>query len=246
MPASPSYAGPADISLSYDSFFSSAMISLAPSKTLDLYGLEKTPLTEYMTEWIGHISTSQAITQFALYFNGNTVNTAMGAGTLYLVVFTIKSLLNDMPAQFGFSAFGQYVFLLINVFCGHALLYDKPYADDVAKYYPIWGLLNALAFVVAPEAMGQKWGVEGSEPDALVTYEMKQTGFVLASKAVYLLSLGLGVDTTKALGYGNIPALIGMLITNFMSKEIELFGMDVTQQWFWLLLKVFVIGSLAF
>jgi len=224
----------------------SAMISLAPAKTLEMYGLDKTPLTEYMTEWIGQISTSQAITQWSLYFNGNTVNTAMGAGTLYLVVFSIKSLLNDMPAQFGFSAIGQCIFLLINIFCGYSLLYNKSHADDVAKYYPIWGLLNALAFVVAPERMGQKWGVEGAEPDALVTYEMKQTGFVLASKAVYLLSLGLGVDTTKALGYGNVPALLGMVITNFISKEIELFGMDANQQWFWLLLKAFVIGSLAF
>lgn len=88
--------------------------------------------------------------------------------------------------------------------------------------------------------------MEGADPDALVTYEMKQTGFVLATKAVYLLSLGLGVDTTKALGYGNVPALIGMILTNFVSKEVESFGMDSNQQWFWLLLKVFVIGSLAF
>ena len=222
------------------------MISLAPAKTLEMYGLDRTPLTEYMTEWIGHISTSQAITQWSLYFNGNTVNTAMGAGTLYLVIFTIKSLLNDMPGQFGFSAIGQYLFLVINAFCGHQLLYNKKYAPQVAKFYPIWGMLNALSFIVAPETMGKKWGVEGADPDALVTYEMKQTGFVLATKAVYLLSLGLGVDTTKALGYGNVPALIGMILTNFVSKEVESFGMDSNQQWFWLLLKVFVIGSLAF
>lgn len=75
---------------------------------------------------------------------------------------------------------------------------------------------------------------------------MKQTGFVLATKAVYLLSLALGVDTTKALGYGTIPALIGMLLTNFVSKEIGTFGMDSNQQWLWLLLKIFVVGSLAF
>mmetsp|Transcript_22067 Transcript_22067/g.37848 ORF Transcript_22067/g.37848 Transcript_22067/m.37848 type:complete len:326 (+) Transcript_22067:77-1054(+) len=223
-----------------------ALISLAPAKTLKMYGLDESPLAEYMTECLGNIITSHAITQWSLNFNNNSINTAMGAGTLYLTIFTLKSLLNDMPSKLGFPAFGQCIFLAINIFCGYTLLYNKPQADNVAKYYPLWGLVNALSFILAPDAMGRKWGVEGDEPNALVTYVMKQTGLVLASKAVYLLSLGNGVDPIKALGYGNIPALLGMIMTNFVTKEIDQFGMDQNEQWVWLLLKVFIVGSLVF
>lgn len=179
---------------------------------------------------------------WSLYFGGASINKAVGSGILYLIVFTIKSLLNEMPKTIGFSAAGQYVFLAVNAFCGHALLTDASYSSTVLKAYPIWGFLNALPFCFAPEIVGKKWGLQGN---ALVTYQLKQTGYVLATKAVYFLSLAMGVETTKALGYSNVPALVGMLITNFITKDVESIGMSPNMQYVFMLLKTFFIGTLA-
>jgi hypothetical protein len=225
------------------SILNAGLIALAPVKTLEMYGLDHTPLTEYLTEWIGHISAGQSITMWSLYFGGASINKAVGSGIFYLTVFTIKSLLNEMPKAIGFSAAGQYVFLAINAFCGHALLTNSSHAKTVLKAYPIWGIFNALSFCLAPEIIGRKWGLQGN---ALVTYQLKQTGYVMAAKAVYLLSLAMGVETTKSLGYSNIPALAGMLITNFVTKDVESVGMSPNMQYVFMLLKTFFIGTLAF
>jgi hypothetical protein len=225
------------------SILNTGLIALAPVKTLAMYGLDHTPLTEYLTEWIGHISAGQSITMWSLYFGGASINKAVGAGIFYLIVFTIKSLLNGMPKAIGFSAAGQYVFLAINAFCGHALLTDSSYAKTVLKAYPIWGIVNSLLFCFAPDIIGQKWGLQGN---ALVTYQLKQTGYVMATKAVYLLSLAMGVETTKALGYSSVASLAGMLITNFVTKDVESVGMSPNMQYAFMLLKTFFIGTLAF
>jgi hypothetical protein len=225
------------------SILNTGLIALAPKKTLSMYGLDHTPLTEYLTEWIGHISASQTITMWSLYFGGASINKAIGAGVFYLIVFTIKSLLNEMPKAIGFSAAGQYVFLAINGFCGYSLLTDSSSAKTVLKAYPIWGIINALPFCLSPDIIGKKWGVQGN---ALVTYQLKQIGYVLATKAVYFLSLAMGVEATKAFGYSNVPALVGMLITNFVSKDVENVGMSPNMQYAFMLLKTFFIGTLAF
>mmetsp|Transcript_16986 Transcript_16986/g.34862 ORF Transcript_16986/g.34862 Transcript_16986/m.34862 type:complete len:309 (-) Transcript_16986:344-1270(-) len=225
------------------SIVNAGLISLAPAKTLEMYGLARTPLTEYMTEWIGHLSACQAIAMWSLHYGRASVNKAAGAAVIYLAITSIKSLLNDMPKKIGFAAGGQVLYLAIDAICGRALLTDAPYATGLLKANAAWSLLSALPFCFAPDYIGGQWGLEPG--DALVRYELKQTGYVIAAKAVYFGSLALGVDPAKALGFNNIPLLVGMLITNFVTKDVGAVGMGPTMQYVFMALKLFFIATLA-
>jgi len=215
-----------------------AMMSLSPSSASDVYGISFDPIHEWMAEGMGFVFLGTSIMAW-LALNGASTNTVIGCGCIPQVVEMVKTLLNDTPGKLGLPNKGMIVNLVINVFAMHALLTGQEYADNVAKFMVGFFGLNAVAFILAPEAGAGAWGVKG---DDKLTMMIRAFGWFIGCWSVLAGSLIQGVEATKAIGYAFIPALGNIIDSNFVSKTVEKYGMDTNPQVFWAVVQLAVIA----
>jgi hypothetical protein len=214
-----------------------AVMSLAPSKASEIYGIEFDAMTEWIAENIGYLFVCQAVMAW-LALNGASTNTAIGCGLIPNLVVGVKTLLNDTPKKLGVPAPGMIFNTALNAFAVYALLTGQEYADNVAKFMVGFFALNGVVFAVAPATGAGAWGVKG---DDKVEFMMKAFGYFISSWALTAGALVKGEDAAKAVGLGYIPALLNIIDANFISKSVAKFGMEITPQYFWAAIQIAVI-----
>jgi hypothetical protein len=173
------------------------------------------------------------------------VKTAIGVGTFPLIADVLRSVLNDDKKKIGLSDVGQLILLMGPlVLTAYACLSDAEYADTVVKICGAYHLVRGLWYLVDPEGATKSWGVTGG--DDLHYALVKWAGAALVGYATSNILLIQGIDTLKAIGYGWIPITSYVIWTLFVAHEQEKLESKKSIFYFWLVLGITVIGTLAF
>jgi len=204
------------------------LMSQAPQKAGEIYGIDMGPMEEWIGEGIGHVFVGTALMAW-LALNGASTNTAIGCGLVPQLVQSTKTLLNGTPTALGVPQQGMIFNLALNAFAVYALLTGQEFADSVTKFMIGFAGLNGVAFAIAPAAGAGAWGVKGDEK---VEFFMKALGFFLTGWAVMGGALVKGEEATKAIGLSLIPAMGHITDVLFISKWADKFGMAKNPQYF--------------
>ena len=218
---------------------------LAPKLGCKVYGMPQSPLLEYQIECFGATLLSIALASYCLLFCQTTVNTAIGVASFPLAIQCTKELLNDTPRELGIPIEPSIICLAIAVFSARALLTNAPYASKVLRFLSLWSLVNGIFQAVAPKIAGQAWGVIKIDAHDMNVMLVKLHGYFNTALGVLIGSLDRGVDATKAVGYSWIPYLSCSLDVNFISKQVDMFGLRKDLQYVWLLLMATFVFTLA-
>lgn len=216
-----------------------AMMALSPSKAGETYGMEFSPMEEWIAEGMGFTFVGAAIMSW-LALNGASTNTVIGCGILPQLVQMTKTLLNDTPKKLGVPAAGMIFNFGLCAFSVYALLTGQSYADNVAKFMVGFFGLNGVVFAVAPSVGAGAWGITG---DDKVEFLMKNFGFFITSWAVLGGAVIKGEDAAKAIGYSFVPCLLGLIDGNLISKSVDKFGMAKNPQYFWAVVQIAIIAA---
>lgn len=240
-------AGPLDVDTvakvgtAVTGIYSSIMV-LSPSKACDLFGATPNPKLFALVERMGGAFLGSVVQAFCLVVQGTSLNTAVGASIIPLLVVLIKSILNDEPKKLGFHLEGQILVVVFGLLVTYACFTNAAYANTAIKLHTLWCLVNAVPLVLAPAPVGKMWGWEG---DPIITFTVRYLGYALLVAGVYTAALLQDVEGLKALGYAFIPALAGRAIGLFVTKDFEKCGMEMGPNYALLLQEAVMVGTLA-
>merc|ERR1719174_152567 len=221
------------------------VMSLAPKKAGEMYGVASTKWTDFFAQWAGLIMFGQTLTAF-LAIGGMGLNEALGWGFVPSCVFAIQDLLNDrMVGEMGMAASAKFMPPLINIVLTLALLGKLPFLDgDVAaKFTTVWMGLNGLAGYFATDAWIEAWGGKGL---SVVEKGMgKLMGQCMTASAAYVgASVFMGKSALES--FGVMMGLYALCSVDFMfiSKTMESMGVEPAKAGFWAVIQAITAATI--
>jgi len=203
----------------------SSVAVLLPSTTQKRLGLPTSPILDFKYQFIAYNAAAHCLSAACLLFGRGAVSTgtAVASGLLVSTIPVGRAILTGASNELGFPALGLYLAMAINfVFVG-GLLFSGDAATELIKVVALFGGLNSLRLIVTNRLWGDS---TAGEDRRLVAFFDRFLGWTTLGSSVFWASLAYGVAVPKAIGYGTVPALINSLLQNFVTKEVETYGMS--------------------
>merc|ERR1711935_171778 len=156
------------------------------------------------------------------------------------------AILTGKAKEFGFETSRLYVSAIIGAVASCWLFANGKYANYLIKIIALQSGVNALGLMLVPLKAKAIWGLPyagSTTTDGAIAFYNRFLGGTIFSASVFYLCLAYGVDVPKAVGYGMIPTFMTYFVTNFVTKEVEEFGLNKGRQFVLMaLLAAFIIA----
>jgi hypothetical protein len=230
---------------SYLSAVNAGVMSLAPEKALEMYGVSNpSPVLSQMAEWAGGMLMMIALTSI-LALGGMDFTQALAWGAVPSTIQNIQGVLKGTAAKLGFGTAAQYMPALVSIVL-NAGLFGKAGAFDSAlalKVTAAWMGLNGLGAYFATEPFMKAW--EGPTMSGVELAFGRFFGSVMACTGVFVSSVAfLEKDTLTAIGYAWAAFLATNIDSLFISNTVEKLGADPTGGYVWAAIQAVVAASI--
>lgn len=223
------------------------VMSLAPTKAGEMYGVAETKWTTFFAQWAGIIMFGQTMTAF-LAAGGMSVPEAMGWGFVPSCVVALQDLLNDrMIGEMGMGAPAKFMPPLINIILTLGGLGKIPGLDPTmaVKMTAVWMGLNGVFGYFATDAWLDGWGGKG------LTAVDKGMGKLMAStmvgSCIYLAaSTFFGKSNLESFGLMMGAYALSSIDGVYISKTMDAMGVEPSKALFWAVIQAVACATIFF
>jgi hypothetical protein len=216
---------------------------LLPGKIREVYNIPYTPFADLIFQRHGTALLACTLPAYCLFFQGSSVETAVGVSTLPFIIDLIRSELAEEPEKLGWPKYAQLAPIPFAAVTCYGCLNSKSWANTAMKVYSAWIGITGLLAGFAPETYTKRWNIK---PTNIEHHGLQWWGFFLLDLSVYIGCLAWDVAPMKALGYAWIPATVGNAYFNVFSNKTKEFGMNRPILFSWMALGVVITATLAF
>jgi hypothetical protein len=214
------------------------VMSLAPTKAGEMYGVTETKWTNFFAQWAGIMMTGQALTAL-LALGGMSFTEAMGWGFLPSVIVSVQDFLNDrMVGELGMGDAARYMPPLINALLTAGLFGKLSFldADMALKVSAAWMGLNGAFGYLATDKWLEGWG--GKDLSAVEAGMGKLMAQCMLGGAVFGGASAF-MDKSPLEAFGAMMALYfaSSIDGIYISKTMDSMGVDANKGLFWAVLQ---------
>jgi hypothetical protein len=217
---------------------------LLPGKIRELYDIPSTPFADsVLFRRHGTALLAFTLPAYCLFFQGSSVETAVGVSTLPFIIELIRSELAEEPEKFGWPKYAQLAPIPLVAMTCYGCLNAKGWANSAMKVYSAWVGITGLLAGLAPELYTKHWNVK---PTNTEHHGLQWWGLLMMDLSVYIGCLARGVAPMRALGYSWIPFTVGNACFNLFSDKTKEIGMNRPILFSWMALGIVITATLAF
>jgi len=182
---------------------------------------------------LGHVSTAALV-----LFRSQSIKESIAVGLLVRSIPHLQSAMTGKGIEFGpeFGLTKQARMVLVNIATAWMLWNNHPNSKEFMYIWSGVTLITSFLSIFSPSL----------NSESHVAFFNRFHGFGVLGLLTHYLALFLGTDIIQALGYGIVPATIALLTQNFITKDVEKFGLDKEQQFVRILVLAIFIITLAF
>jgi hypothetical protein len=218
------------------------ILFLAPQKAYDMYGTKgvklKDPKSPLVIDYIVQRSALAGVTCPAMWYlhieAGLSREKAAGVCLLPSILFSLYSLLNEIPKQMGSSLRVEISSLIMYVPVAYATLSGASYSDLALKILWSWTLANGLLLYMNPSSIDTVYNTP--EREEFILLNRTTYGAKLINLALFGGAFALGTDVAKALGITWASAFVTTLLN---MKNFQKFNFSSGPIYIWLALMAF-------
>ena len=222
-------------------------IFAAPTKSLELYGLEASGCNVHMMENVGANLLCYAIQCMATVFYHQPLEKAAAMGTIPVVYLALKSLADGTAKKVGMSNSAHFI---LTSLWGSALIYGgingEGWTKQLLRVVAWCNIANGLVGGFAPKTLSSLWGHNASQMPDSAALLLKSSMLFGLSHAVFQNTLLDQKSVYKAVGWGMVPHLMQSASVLFLTKEVDKLNAPKAPGIFWLVVHLAVIATLAF
>ena len=220
------------------------VMSLAPEKAGEMYGVAETKMTSFFAQWSGLMMFAQSLAVYLALKDGKSLAEGLGWGFLPSCVASVQDFLNDrMVGSLGMSQASKYMPAIVNVLLTLGLLGKLSFmdADLTMKVLAGWLGANGLFGYVATDAWMEGWG--GSVSGAAETGMAKlMASTMMAGAALAGASALLGKSALESFGAAMGVYALTQIDSMYISKSLEAMGVDANKGLFWLVIQLATVA----
>jgi phage-related minor tail protein len=223
----------------YISCANAGVMTLAPTKAGEMYGVTETKWTNFFAQWSGIIMLGQGITAL-LAGGGMDMAQALAWGFVPSCVVAVQDLLNDrMVGEMGMGMPAKFMPPLINLLLTAALFGKTSFLspENAMKFCAVWMGANGLAGYFSTDMWIEGWG--GSGLGAAEKAMGKLMGSTMVGSAAYIAStVFFGKSALEAFGVMMGLYALSSIDGLYISKTMESMGVDPPKVLFWAALQL--------
>jgi len=219
------------------------VMSLAPEKAGEMYGVAETKMTTFFAQWSGLTMFAQALAVY-LALGGKSLAEGLGWGFVPSCVASVQDFLNDrMVGSLGMSQAAKYMPALVNVLLTLGLLGKLSFmdADLTMKVITGWFGANGLFGYLATDAWMEGWGGSVSGP-AETGMAKLMASTMIAGAALTGASAFMGKSTLESFGVAMGVYALTQIDSLYISKSVEAMGVDTNKGLFWLVIQLATVA----
>jgi hypothetical protein len=223
----------------------SAVMTLAPEKAVEMYGVKSSSLVvSQFVEYAGSSMLSIAIASI-LALGGMDFTTAVAWGFVPQCVLNVQGFLNEKMTKMGFGQAAKFMPTIVSLVLTAGLFGKLSFLDTAMalKITAGWSAINGLGGYFATADFMKAW--EGPTMTPVETAMAKFFCGTLIMGGVFAGSVAfLDSDVLTAIGHTWAASLATQLDANFISKTTEIIGADKNPQYAWMAVMAVVAGSI--
>ena len=223
----------------------SAVMTLAPEKAVEMYGVKSSSLVvSQFVEYAGSSMLSIAIASI-LALGGMDFATAVAWGFVPQCVLNVQDFLNDKMTKMGFGQAAKFMPTIVSLVLTAGLFGKLSFLDTAMalKIAAGWSAINGLGGYFATADFMKAW--EGPTMSPVETAIAKFFCSTLLMGGIFCGSVAfLDSDVLTAIGHTWAASLATQLDANFISKTTEIIGADKNPQYAWMAIQALVAGSI--
>lgn len=220
-----------------------AVMSLAPEKAGEMYGVQESKMTTFFAQWSGLMMFAQSLAVY-LALGGKSLAEGFGWGFIPSCVASVQDLLNDrMVGSLGMSQAAKYMPALVNILLTLGLFGKLSFmdADLTMKVLTGWMGANGLFGYLATDAWMEGWG--GSVSGAAETGMAKlMASCMVAGAALTGASAFMGKSPLESFGAAMGVYALTQIDSLYISKSLEAMGVDASKGLFWLVIQLATVA----
>jgi hypothetical protein len=210
---------------------------LFPFRTCLTYGLEASPLQEFIMRRVGVILLQFGVAGFCLFYKNCSIDFSLGVSTIVKILDRCREMLSGGASKtIEFGAKSHFIPLAVDSFISYAALSNQKYTRTVNKAHAVMLLLKGIIWFSVPETVLR--GVNAV--DVSVVKMVRGLGLWLISFSTFAGGLVLDIEPSRALAYSRVLVFLRTLLVHFVGNT----GKFKTQQVLWLTYHAFIAGAL--
>jgi hypothetical protein len=219
-----------------------AALWLAPAQQLKFYGMKDTSsVTHALCSDFGSDMVATGILAYRSAVEKTDTNNAIGSAFLFLLVWTIMTLLMDRQGVIGANNAPIYARLVVFGLGAFGAFTDKEWASKLAFANTYFRLIDGIFTIFDPAKVGDTWGIQLNE--AADIYMMRALGWSITWCSTAMVTLLSGVEAFKAVGYGSAVAAAYLFSQMFITKEWTKVGMSVGKNYAWIVFFLAILSG---
>jgi hypothetical protein len=211
-----------------------AYLTLAPSKSLQMYGVEEeitNPINVKLLRRTGLLILNMGVYVYCLIFKDNGIRASVAINSLMFVVETLSSLFNNESETIGPSKAFDLSFLAVTGSTAYAALNNLECFNPLFKVYSVYITIVGLLDYFSPQQT-RNW-FETAGHDEMTPGIVTIIGSACLMLGTLTTSLAWGVAPIDAIGYTAAVSAVLDLKGIFFSPEMEDTGINKGALAFW-------------
>jgi len=220
-----------------------AVMSLAPEKAGEMYGVPESKMTTFFAQWSGLMMFAQSLGVY-LALGGKSLAEGLAWGFIPSCVASVQDFLNDrMVGSLGMSQAAKYMPAIVNILLTLGLFGKLSFmdADMTMKVLTGWMGANGLFGYLATDAWMEGWG--GSVSGAAETGMAKlMASCMMGGAALTGASAFMGKSAVESFGMAMGVYALTQIDSIYISKSIQAMGVDPNKGLFWLVVQLATVA----
>jgi len=220
-----------------------AVMSLAPEKAGEMYGVPESKMTTFFAQWSGLMMFAQSFGVY-LALGGKSLAEGLAWGFIPSCVASVQDFLNDrMVGSLGMSQAAKYMPAIVNILLTLGLFGKLSFmdADMTMKVLTGWMGANGLFGYLATDAWMEGWG--GSVSGAAETGMAKlMASCMMGGAALTGASAFMGKSAVESFGMAMGVYALTQIDSIYISKSIQAMGVDPNKGLFWLVVQLATVA----
>lgn len=220
-----------------------AVMSLAPEKAGEMYGVPESKMSTFFAQWSGLMMFAQSLGVY-LALGGKSLAEGLAWGFIPSCVASVQDFLNDrMVGSLGMSQAAKYMPAIVNILLTLGLFGKLSFmdADMTMKVLTGWMGANGLFGYLATDAWMEGWG--GSVSGAAETGMAKlMASCMIGGAALTGASAFMGKSTLESFGMAMGVYALTQIDSIYISKSIQAMGVDPNKGLFWLVVQLATVA----
>lgn len=218
------------------------LLMIAPAQQFKFYGMEGTDdISKALCSDFGSDFVATGIVAYRSLVEKTTANKAIGSAFLFLLAWTIVTLLTGRQGSIGASLEPIYARLVIFALGSLTALTDQEYASKLAFANIYFRLVNGIFTVFDPVKVGETWGLQLAD-HAANRFCMRALGFSITWCSTVMITLLGGLEALKSLACGSLVFTSYLITQRFINKEWLEVGMPVGKGYAWMIFLSILSG----